>query len=159
MAALGVHSIILLNRGVNLYTIHDLMSLVAVLAAFSAVCITSAMPLRDPVLPSADISSVGDAPTIHQRSPEDRLRLYQFLSITWIEPLLSIGKKRQLDEEDVWSLGYTFQHKRLHEAFRQLRGSVIRRVFRANGIDVFVISITALINTLCGEFNPSLSCV
>lgn len=111
------------------------------------------MPLRDPLLPSTDISSVGDIPSSHERSPEDSLRLWQFLSISWISPLLSIGKKRQLNEEDVWSLGYEFQHQRLHEAFRQLTGPVIRRVMRANGVDVFIISFSSMLNTLAGEIS------
>lgn len=64
--------------------------------------------------------------------------------------MLRIGKKRQLSEEDVWLLGYAFQHTRLHQLFRKLRGSVVRRLLRANGIDIFIICSSSMADTVVG---------
>ena len=68
---------------------------------------------------------------------------------------MAIGKKRQLDEDDVWYLGFEFQHKRLHEKFRQLQGSVLSRLLQANGIDIFIISAISIVQMICG-LTPSL---
>jgi ABC-type multidrug transport system fused ATPase/permease subunit len=71
-------------------------------------------------------------------------------------PLISIGRNRTLQEEDVWFLGYQFQHKRLHEKFRRLRGSVISRLLQANGIDIFILTITATLEVFCELASPVL---
>lgn len=117
----------------------------------AAACLTILlMPLREPSLPSIKISPVGQPPSSDYRSPEDNLRLWQFLTVSWMAPLISIGRKRQLNEQDVWFLGFEFQHRRLHEKFRRLRGSVLARVLRANGLDVFLICTIAIVQMFCG---------
>lgn len=109
------------------------------------------MPLRGPLLPCMDIGAVGQPPSSKYRSPEDNLRLWQFLSVSWMAPLISIGRKRQLQEEDVWFLGFEFQHRKLHEKFRRLKGSVVGRLLQANGIDVLIITTIAIVQMLCGR--------
>jgi ABC-type multidrug transport system fused ATPase/permease subunit len=71
-------------------------------------------------------------------------------------PLISIGKKRQLDEDDVWFLGFEFQHCRLHDKFRRLKGSVIGRLLRANGVDIVIISTIAIVQMICDFATPVL---
>ncbi|GAD94957.1 ABC transporter [Paecilomyces variotii No. 5] len=123
----------------------------------AAACLTILlMPLREPSLPSVKISPVGQPPSSDYRSPEDNLRLWQFLTVSWMAPLISIGRKRQLDEQDVWFLGFEFQHRRLHEKFRRLRGSVLARVLRANGLDVFIICAIAIVQMFCDFSTPVL---
>ena len=109
-----------------------------------------AMPLRAPSLPCIDIGGVGQEPSSKLRSPEDNLRLWQFLSVSWMAPLISIGRSRQLQEDDVWFLGFEFQHRRLHEKFRKLKGSVIGRLLHANGIDILIITTIAIVQMVCG---------
>lgn len=118
--------------------------------AAAACLIILLMPLREPSLACVKISPVGQLPSSDFRSPEDNLRLWQFLTVSWMAPLISTGRKRQLNEEDVWTLGFEFQHRRLHQKFRQLRGSVLARVFRANGLDVFLICAVAIMQMFCG---------
>ncbi|KAJ5544543.1 hypothetical protein N7535_007059, partial [Penicillium sp. DV-2018c] len=126
-------------------------------AAAAAACTTILlMPFREPVLPSIDISAVGQQPSNDFRSPEDNLRLWQFLTVSWMASLISTGRKRQLHEADVWMLGFEFQHSRLHEKFRRLRGSVLSRLVRANGIDVFIISAISIVQLLCDFSTPVL---
>lgn len=55
-------------------------------------------------------------------------------------PLIRLGNERQLNDEDVWLLSYEFQHRVLHDRFRELKGSVLRRLVEANGVDLVIIS-------------------
>ncbi|CAG7993148.1 unnamed protein product [Penicillium salamii] len=127
-------------------------------AAASAAASTAIllMPFRETSLPSVDISTVGQQPSSDFRTPEDNLRLWQFLTVSWMAPLISTGYNRQLNEDDVWLLGFDFQHSRLHEKFRRLRGSVLGRLLRANGIDVFIISTISIVQLLCDFSTPVL---
>lgn len=106
------------------------------MAAFLAIIVVLNMPLRDPVLPKKDISAVSDAPTIQLRTPEDNLTPWQYMTVSWMEPLIKKGVTRQMEDEDIWDLGWEFKHARLHDAFRKLQGSVTMRVFVANGMDL-----------------------
>ncbi|KAI3212555.1 hypothetical protein CBS147311_128 [Penicillium roqueforti] len=125
--------------------------------AAAAACATILlMPFREQSLPSIDISAVGQQPSNNFRTPEDNLRLWQFLTVSWMAPLISTGRKRQLHERDVWLLGFDFQHARLHEKFRRLRGSVLSRLLRANGIDVLIISTISLVQMICDFSTPVL---
>lgn len=103
------------------------------------------MPLRDPFLPQDDISPPFSTPTVKLRTPEDNLTPWQYMTISWMEPLIRKGATTQLDDEDVWDLGYEFKHSRLHSAFRILRGSVTSRLVQANGIDVLRTTTLSLI--------------
>ncbi|KAF2838425.1 ATP-dependent bile acid permease [Patellaria atrata CBS 101060] len=115
------------------------------MAALISVIVILNMPLRHPSLSRAEISATFDAPTFELRSPEDSLTPWQFMSVSWMAPLIGIGALRQLHDEDVWKLGYEFQHRRLHHAFRELQGSVVRRLIKANGIDLLIISALAIV--------------
>lgn len=129
---------------------------IAAVAAFGACVTILMMPFRKSLLPVFDISAVGQTPSSEFRSPEDNLRLWHFLTVSWMAPLISTGQKRQLHEPDVWSLGFEFQHRRLHDKFRRIRGSVLARVLRANGLDVLIISAIASVQMFCDFSTPVL---
>lgn len=114
------------------------------------------MPFRTSSAPIFEIGAVGQTPSSDFRSPEDNLRLWQFLTVSWMQPLISIGRTRQLHEGDVWRLGFEFQHLRLHKKFRRLKGSVLIRTLRANGLDVAIISAIAIVQMLCEFSTPVL---
>ncbi|KAJ5744175.1 hypothetical protein N7533_009045 [Penicillium manginii] len=114
------------------------------------------MPFRTSSAPIFEISAVGQIPNSDFRSPEDNLRLWQFLTVSWMQPLISLGRSRQLHERDVWLLGFEFQHRRLHEKFRRLKGSVLARTLRANGLDVLIISTIAIVQMFCDFSTPVL---
>jgi hypothetical protein len=160
LSALVAQFLSVLTHGVHLFDpLASAAAGVVLFAALTASVVILCMPLRDPFVSTNGISAVGAIPTIHQRSPEDNLRLWQFLSVSWLSPLLSMGKNRQLHEEDVWSLGFEFQHTRLHEKFRQLQGTVVKRLLRANGIDVCIITVNSVVATFFGKShkNPSIA--
>ncbi len=134
---------------------HDsIAAALGALAALLAIAIILHMPMRDPDLPNDQISPVFKAPDPRLRSPEDNLTLWQFMTVSWMGPLISLGKERQLNDQDVWQLSYEFQHKRLHDKFRELRGTVLRRVLEANKIDLVLVSFLGLVELLASTTLP-----
>ena len=129
---------------------------VAAAASLGACLTILLMPFRKPSFPVFNISAVGQAPCSDFRSPEDNLRLWQFLTVSWMAPLISLGRQRQLNEPDVWLLGYEFQHRRLHEKFRRIRGAVLGRLLKANGLDIVIISAIATVQMFCDFSTPIL---
>ncbi|OJJ46009.1 hypothetical protein ASPZODRAFT_2034815 [Penicilliopsis zonata CBS 506.65] len=155
VAALVVELASVVNQGAFpklLITTHY----VTIAAAAVACLLIALMPFRSSLLPTDGISPVGKQPSSELRSPEDNLRLWQFLTVSWMAPLISTGKSRQLNEEDVWTLGFDFQHSRLHRQFRQLKGSVLVRLLQANAIDIVIISVVAIVQMLCDFSTPVL---
>jgi hypothetical protein len=119
--------------------------ILVLLAALGDVAIIVNMPMRDPSLPSEEISPAFGPPTAKLRSPEDMFTLWQFMTVSWMAPLMAIGRARRLEYDDVWNLAYQFQHKYLHDGFRQLRGTLFKRLLDANGIDLVIITGLSLI--------------
>jgi len=118
----------------------DVPCILAMISALGAIGVILLMPMRDPQLPKHQISPAFAPPKFDLRSPEDDLTLWQFMTVSWMAPLISVGNARQLNDEDVWKLGFEFQHRMLHDTFRELKGSVLGRLFRANGLDLVIIS-------------------
>lgn len=112
------------------------------------------VPFRDHTLPAKDVSKPFTSPSAALRSPEEALNIWQFITVRWVAPMLDIGGKRQTEEEDVWSLPYEFQHQRLHENFRQLKGTVIIRLITANAIDLILVTILGLMDQFLDYASP-----
>jgi hypothetical protein len=122
----------------------------AIFASLLAIVNILRMPMRDPDLPDDQICQAFNPPDPWLRSPEDNLTLWQFMSVSWMTPLISLGSTRQLNDQDVWQLGHEFQHSRLHETFRELPGSVLRRIIIANWIDLVIVSLLGLLGLVAG---------
>lgn len=134
----------------------DAPMIMVILSAFSAVFIILQMPLRDPNLPRFMISPAFGPATSGLRTPEDNLTLWQFMSVSWMAPLIKLGNERQINDEDVWALGYQFQHRTLYDRFRELKGSVLRRLVEANGLDLFIISALGILELVANFSRPML---
>lgn len=128
-----------------------------ILTGLSAVVVILCMPLRNPDLSKDRISPPFGHPTSQLRSPEDNLTLWQFMTISWMAPLISLGSARQLNDGDVWSLAFEFQHRILHDSFRELNGSVVRRLITANGLDLVIVSSLAVLESLASMENHFLT--
>ena len=131
--------------------LQDIPAILEVITALSAMVFILRMPLRDPGMPSKEISKPFEPPTDQLRTPEDNMTLWQFLTISWMSPLISLSSKRQLNGEDVWSLGLEFQHRKLHDNFRELRGSVVRRLLVANGLDCAITTFLAIVELVASK--------
>lgn len=79
------------------------------------------------------------------------------MTISWMAPLISLGSARQLNDGDVWSLAFEFQHRILHDSFRELNGSVVRRLITANGLDLVIVSSLAVLESLASMENHFLT--
>ena len=131
--------------------VQDVPMLFGVLVALSTIAIIVYMPLRNPELPSKEISKPFKTPTHQLRTPEDNMTLWQFLTISWMSPLISLAYSRQLNDEDVWSLGLEFQHRKLHDNFRELKGSVVRRLLVANGLDCVITTLLSILELVASK--------
>nr|POE99453.1 atp-dependent bile acid permease [Quercus suber] len=132
------------------------LSIATLILSCVSICLILLMPLRDPARPAKEISKPFSRPTSSMRSPEDNMTVWQFMTVAWMGPLISIGSKRQLEDEDVWQLGAEFQHKRLHNNFRQLRGTVISRLLLANGMDLVILTILGILELVAQYSTPVL---
>ncbi|KAG4032984.1 hypothetical protein MFRU_005g00080 [Monilinia fructicola] len=146
---------VLLDRFSNLHP-KDSTLVLSWMASIAAILIILQMPLRDPSLSNDRISPAFSAPSDSLRSPEDNLTLWQFMSVSWMSPLMSIGKSRQLNEDDVWKLSYQFQHRILHEKFRDASGSVLRKLIDVTGIDLVILSFLGVYQSVARIASPLL---
>ena len=136
-------------------SLDDLPLLFGIIAtSIAAICEILNMPLRDPLLPVEEISPPFGPPNSQLRSPEDNLTLWQFMTVSWMSPIMSLASSRQLNDEDVWSLAYEFQHKLLSDKFRELKGTVIRRLVDANGVDLIIITVLSFTELFASKYTP-----
>ena len=137
-----VEIIILADGGSTLHngTVERQYGIGALISSLIGIGIILSMSLRELHLPAKEISQPSTEPTSSLRSPEDNLTLWQFITVSWMNPLIRVGYKRQLQDEDVWQLAYEFHHQRLHDTFRVLKGTVIRRLIRANAVDLCILT-------------------
>lgn len=132
----------------HVFLVKNVPRIGGLLMCMAAIATSFNMPMRNPRLTKQSISRPFSPSTSKLQSPEDDLTLWQWMSITWMSPLIALGKKRQLNDEDIWLLGWEFQHRRLHEKFRSLHGSVIVRLLVANGMDLVMATVLGVIEML-----------
>lgn len=135
----------------------DIPLVLAPVAALLGILMILNMPLRDPALPSKDISPVFSTPTVELRTPEDNLTPWQYMAVTWMAPLIQKGVTKEMEDQDVWNLGYEYKHARLHNAFRKLPGSVTRRIFLANGIDLVLTTTLNVVRLAASKLRAQLN--
>jgi hypothetical protein len=146
-----VSRFIVLLDAASKINIRDLPSVFTLFIALVATIIILNMPLRDPFRSANEISQTFSVPSSELRTPEDNLTLWQFMSVSWMAPLISLGNSRQLNDDDVWFLGFEFQHRILHDRFRDLQGTVLGRLLEANGLDLLIISGLSIIEQLASK--------
>ncbi|ORY62344.1 ABC transporter [Pseudomassariella vexata] len=143
----------------TVYTTLDHISILRIggaCVALSAILVILSMPMRDPTWDATGIAGRHDGATVQLRSPEDNLTLWQFLTVSWLAPLIRLGSRKQLNDEDVWLLPYEFQHTRLHMMFRELKGSIIKRLLLANGLDLIIITVLGVMESAATLASPVL---
>lgn len=107
------------------------------------------MPMRDPLSASGEICLPYQTPTSALRSPEDNFTLWNWMSVGWMGPTVKTACQRQLHDADVWTLPLEFQHSRLHRLFRDVKGSVLVRLLKANAPDLILTTCTGITESLC----------
>ncbi|KAJ7045901.1 hypothetical protein C8F04DRAFT_452844 [Mycena alexandri] len=97
-------------------------------------CVTVQMPMN---LPSAHIKKADIGQSV---SPEDYTRLWQWITFSWVFPLVKRGTANTLHEKDVWGLSPTMQarpvflqfHKNLHSV------TLFRHLLATNSLDIML---------------------
>ncbi|KAG8678115.1 hypothetical protein FRC08_018062, partial [Ceratobasidium sp. 394] len=90
------------------------------------------MPLR--VSGKPEVDAEGRLPAL-----EDFCTLLEWMTFSWVSPLISIGATKALEERDVWQLSREMRTRVLMKQFLQLkRSSLLRRLLAANARDMFL---------------------
>ncbi|CAE6437640.1 unnamed protein product [Rhizoctonia solani] len=80
---------------------------------------------------------------------EDHCTVWQWMTFTWVSPIISLGVSRPLEEKDVWQLSRSMRTRVLMRKFLQIRrSSLLRRVLIANAMDLFLDASLTVISTL-----------
>jgi hypothetical protein len=135
----AAHSTLLIIHGIS-----------ALIAAISMVVLLI-MPYCSQTWRAKGVATVGNAPTSAHRGPEDDLSLYQFLTVSWVGPLIWAGRNGNLDKSQVWRLPFQLRARRLHQAFCTLQGTISSRLCKTNRDDIVILIIVALAELGCGE--------
>lgn len=141
IALIVSHCALLIYTWQDAFEIFQRVMVGILLLCLTFLVVTVNMPMRDPRWSHSEISPAYSAPTDQLRSPEDSLTFWQWATIGWVSPLLSLARQRQLNGDDIWLLPYEFQHTLLHDTFRHMKGSVLRRILAANWIDLVILTI------------------
>ncbi|KAL7920180.1 hypothetical protein ACQKWADRAFT_299170, partial [Trichoderma austrokoningii] len=140
-ASTSIYAIRFLNR--TLFGI-DPFRLARMALCLASILVIGFMPIREPAWGSQDISQHGFQPSHNLRSPEDDLCLFSFWTMSWVNPLAKVCRKREITEDDVWQLPLEFQHTRLYMAFRELKGKLLLCLIEANGLDLSIATALAV---------------
>lgn len=154
MSNLTIYSTKFLSGSLHVF---EPLRLTRMLLCCIAILLIANMPLRDPTWGVKDIGNPGIAPSHHVRSPEDNLSIFRFLAMSWVYPIAKLSLTREIDEEDVWQLPFDFQHKRLYMAFRELKGKLLICLIEANGLDLFISTVLAVVERVAEVSNIRLT--
>ncbi|KAF7331551.1 ATP-dependent bile acid permease [Mycena kentingensis (nom. inval.)] len=87
-------------------------------------------------LPSARIKKEDIGNSV---SPEDYTTLYQWITFSWMYPLVKKGTRQTLDEDDVWAMSPTMQSRPVFLKFQSIvRKTLLRRIVVANSFDMLI---------------------
>lgn len=153
VACLATHSVHFLDGSFKL----DDLAKGQPIALFLAILVIINMPLRDPSWCSSGMGNIDEIPGDNVRSPEDRLTLWQFWTMSWVYPLAKLAKSREIYDQDIWQLPLEFQHSRLYMAFRDLKGKLLPCLIEANGLDLFIATSLAIVEKVSEVSNIRLT--
>ncbi|KAJ7764128.1 hypothetical protein DFH07DRAFT_1059163 [Mycena maculata] len=89
-------------------------------------------------------------------SPEDYTPLWQWMSFSWVYPMIKKGTHETLEDKDVWQLSPNIQSRPVFIKFMSLKvPSLPRRLWAANSLDMildFILTIVSVIFNYAGPF-------
>ncbi|KZS96802.1 multidrug resistance-associated ABC transporter [Sistotremastrum niveocremeum HHB9708] len=91
------------------------------------------MPMGVPV-ESVDKSKIGT-----ELTPEDYATLFQWITFSWVYPLIKRGTNATLKEKDIWALSPTMQSRPVYKKFCAITGStLLKRLWFAGSLDLIL---------------------
>lgn len=149
----------------SIETEHDFSRLIVIwriltiLLILLLVYLAGSYPMLD-VLPGQNVAKPNSLPTATKTCPEDAVTLWQWLSFSFMHPLLKLASQRTLQEEDVWKLSPFFQHRLLFNRYLRLmkeenssrigEKSLFWILIRSNTVDLTIGLIVELWSTVVG---------
>ncbi|WAQ92564.1 hypothetical protein PtA15_17A45 [Puccinia triticina] len=130
-----------------------------ILLILGLIYVAGSYPILD-VLPCQNVAKPGTAPSANDTCPEDTASLWQWLSFSFLDPLLQLSQQRALKEEDVWKLSPFFQHRILFARYVRLikeeypsadrKISLIWILVRSNSLDLMISLLVDLWSAVVG---------
>ncbi|KAG2344835.1 hypothetical protein BDR05DRAFT_1016249 [Suillus weaverae] len=91
-----------------------------------------------------------------KHSPEDYTTMWEWITFSWVYPLITRGSNMTMDEDDVWKLSPTQQSRPVFIKFSTItRSSLLRRLWAANSKDLildFCLTYVSVIFTYASPF-------
>ncbi|CAE6495623.1 unnamed protein product, partial [Rhizoctonia solani] len=114
---------------------------------FGGITIILNMPLESSG--DAQIDAEGRTPAL-----EDHCTLLQWITFSWVSPLVALGSRQPLGEKDMWQLSRLMRTRVLMKQFSQLkRSSLLRKILAANARDMFLDLILTVLSAIL-DFGP-----
>ncbi|KAF8339574.1 uncharacterized protein EI90DRAFT_3151078 [Cantharellus anzutake] len=86
---------------------------------------------------------------------DDYVNLWQWVTFSWMNPFISIGRKDTVEEHDVWQLSHLLSSRILMTKFRHFhRKSLLRRIVAANFLDLFLDFALSVVSSTLGILQP-----
>ncbi|KAF8601971.1 P-loop containing nucleoside triphosphate hydrolase protein [Ceratobasidium sp. AG-I] len=86
---------------------------------------------------------------------EDHCTLLQWITFSWVSPLIALGARQPLGEKDMWQLSRSMRTRVLMRQFSQLkRSSLLRRLLAANARDMFLDLTLTILSSLLNFAPP-----
>ncbi|KAF7298743.1 ATP-dependent bile acid permease [Mycena indigotica] len=108
------------------------------------------MPMN---IPSTRVDKTDIGKTV---SPEDYTTISQWMTFSWVYPLVKKGTHNTLNEIDVWNMSPTMQSLPVFVKFQTIyRSTLLRRVIAANSFDIiidFIVTILGIFFEYAGPF-------
>ncbi|PWN24930.1 P-loop containing nucleoside triphosphate hydrolase protein [Jaminaea rosea] len=96
-----------------------------------------------------------EVPIDSKSAGEDRCSLWQWMTFSWLSPLISTAVERTLEKDDVWKLSRYCQSTLLLRKFKQVKGSTLpRRILRANNHDILLDLLLTLVSAVLAYASP-----
>ncbi|KAG9119646.1 hypothetical protein FRC07_005246, partial [Ceratobasidium sp. 392] len=132
----------------NAFTLSHLGRVVDSILTLAGIVMVVDMPLSITGKPESD--EEGLLPSL-----EDHCTLWQWITFTWVSPIISLGALQPLEEKDVWQLSKIMRTRVLMRKFLQVkRSSLVRRILAANAMDLFLDGSLTVVSTLMNFSAP-----
>ncbi|KAM0786571.1 hypothetical protein ACM66B_002027 [Microbotryomycetes sp. NB124-2] len=133
---------------------HFLWTLPDLLACLVIVTVVVRMPVAAP-LGSVLRDQASEASKQHPHSPEDTNTIIGLMSYSWMDPLMSLARKRPLKPSDVWSLSLNNRTAVLARKFRMLKEeTLLGKIMHASARDVLIDFTLKLVAVSCNYLRP-----
>ncbi|KAG6334904.1 hypothetical protein ID866_4185 [Astraeus odoratus] len=145
-ATLYEHEVLHVPFPPRLQLLGMISNLVSVLVELGLVC---SMPFE---LPS---DSIKKEDIYVKYSPEDYTTIFEWITFSWVYPLIKRGTNTSMNEEDVWDLSPTMQSRPLFAKFSTVEHpSLVRRIFVVNSMDMIFDVMGTFISIILNYASP-----